>query len=104
MINNDNSLNFHRSYTGFLSACFTIASFKFVIKTKDRNAMKKSTNQNQMIKNCLGYNRQHCAQTLSNQGIDSIEFGHWLAIPSQQLLLVFRHQQCVAVDDYQVAA
>ncbi|MFT5428751.1 MAG: hypothetical protein ACI9PD_001482, partial [Psychrobacter glaciei] len=52
--------------------------------------MKKSTNQNQMIKNYLGYNRQHCAQTLSNQGIDSIEFGHWLAIPSLQLLLVFR--------------
>lgn len=59
---------------------------------------------NQILTNCLGYNRQHCAHTLSNQGIDSIEFGHWLAIPSQQLLLVFRHQQCVAVDHYKIAA
>ena len=60
--------------------------------------------QNIVIKSLLGQNRRHCAQTLSNQGIDSIEFGHWLAIPSQQLLLVFRHPQCVAIDDYQLAA
>lgn len=60
--------------------------------------------QHIVIKSLLGQNRRHCAQTLSNQGIDSIEFGHWLAIPSQQLLLVFRHQQCVAIDDYQLAA
>lgn len=60
--------------------------------------------QHIVIKSLLGQNRYHCAQTLSNQGIDSIEFGHWLAIPSQQLLLVFRHQQCVAIDDYQLAA
>ncbi|AMN67712.1 hypothetical protein [Psychrobacter sp. P11G5] len=59
--------------------------------------------QNIVIKSLLGQNRHHCAQTLLNQGIDSIEFGHWLAIPSQQLLLVFRHQQCVAIDDYQLA-
>ena len=60
--------------------------------------------QNHMLANCLGHNRQHCAQTLLNQGIDSIEFGHWLAIPSQQLLLIFRHQQCVAVDYCKIAA
>ncbi|WP_201596455.1 hypothetical protein [Psychrobacter fulvigenes] len=60
--------------------------------------------QHIVIKSLLGQNRHHCAQTLSNHGIDSIEFGHWLAIPSQQLLLVFRHQQCVAIDDYQLAA
>ena len=57
-----------------------------------------------IIETCLGHPRQHCAQTLSNQGIASIEFGHWLAIPSQQLLLVFRHQHCVAVDYYEIAA
>ena len=66
--------------------------------------MANSLTQHQMLANCLGYNRQHCAQTLSNQGIASIEFGHWLAIPSQQLLLVFRHQHCVAVDYYKIAA
>ena len=60
--------------------------------------------QHIVIKSLLGQNRRHCAQTLSNHGIDSIEFGHWLAIPSQQLLLVFRHQKCVAIDDYQLAA
>ncbi len=52
----------------------------------------------------IGRSRHHCTQALSNQGIDSIEFGHWLAIPSQRLLLVFRHQKCVAIDDYQLAA
>ena len=66
--------------------------------------MKDAIEQNQIIKNCLGGSRHFCLQALSNYGIDSIAFGHWLAIPSQQLLLVFRHQQCVAVDHYQVAA
>ena len=60
--------------------------------------------QNHIIENCLGGSRHFCLQALSNHGIDSIAFGHWLAIPSQQLLLIFRHQQCVAVDQYQVAA
>ncbi|MBH0086362.1 hypothetical protein I6E84_09045 [Psychrobacter sp. SCQQ22] len=58
----------------------------------------------QLIESLLGHSRHHCAQILSNQGIDSIEFGHWLAIPSQQVLLVFRHQRCVAIDAYQIAA
>ncbi len=61
--------------------------------------------ENQLIiEACLGRHRQQCVQTLSNQGIASIEFGHWLAIPDQQLLLVFRHQHCIAVDYYEVAA
>ncbi|MBE0442049.1 MAG: hypothetical protein ACTH7W_02895 [Psychrobacter sp.] len=60
--------------------------------------------ENDLIESLLGHSRHHCAQALSNQGINSIEFGHWLAIPSQQLLLVFRHQRCVAVDAYQIAA
>ena len=66
--------------------------------------IKHSVTENQLIESLLGHSRHHCAQTLSNQVIDSIAFGHWLAIPSQQLLLVFRHQQCVAVDAYQLAA
>lgn len=60
--------------------------------------------ENYLIESLLGHSRHNCTQTLLNQGIDSIEFGYWLAIPSQQLLLVFRHQQCVAIDSYQLAA
>jgi hypothetical protein len=60
--------------------------------------------KNTVAKNYLGHSRQHCAQILLAQGMDSITFGHWLAIPSQQLLLIFRHQHCVAVDGYQRAA
>jgi hypothetical protein len=59
---------------------------------------------NPIIKNLMGHSRHHCTQTLSNQGVSSIEFGHWLAIPSQRLLLIFRHQQCVAIDEYQLVA
>lgn len=56
-----------------------------------------------LIKNCLGYSRYHCKRALVVAGIDSIAFAHWLAIPSQQLLLVFRHQRCIAIDHYQIA-
>ena len=66
--------------------------------------MKNFIAENQLIEHYLGYSRHDCVQTLSTQGIESIAFGHWLAIPSQQLLLVFRHQQCVALDYYQLAA
>ena len=66
--------------------------------------MKDAIEQNQIIENCLGGSRHFGLQALSDEGSDSIAFGHWFAIPSQQLLLVFRHQQCVAVDHYQVAA
>jgi hypothetical protein len=59
---------------------------------------------NPIINNLIGFSRHYCAQTLTSQGVDSIEFGHWLAIPSQRLLLVFRHQQCVAIDEYQLVA
>lgn len=59
---------------------------------------------NQTIENYLGHSRQYCLLALSRSGIDSLDFGHWLAIPSQQLLLVFRHQRCVAIDGYQQAA
>lgn len=54
--------------------------------------------------NYLGYNRCHCIQLLSMNEIQCIAFGHWLAIPSQQLLLVFRHQHCVAIDCYKSVA
>ena len=66
--------------------------------------MRNLINQTQVIENCLGGSRHFCLQALSCEGIDSIDFGHWLAIPSQQLLLIFRHQQCVAVDYYKIAA
>jgi len=54
------------------------------------------------IESLVGHSRHHCTQILSNQGLSSIAFGHWLAVPSQRLLLVFRHHQCVAIDDYQL--
>ncbi len=50
------------------------------------------------IDHLLNRSRQHCVQALLSEDISSIAFGHWLAIPSQQLLLVFRHQQCVAIE------
>ncbi len=52
----------------------------------------------------LGYSRNDCKQLLANRDIESIAFAHWLAIPSLQLLLIFRHQRCVAVDCYSLAA
>ena len=57
-----------------------------------------------IVKSLIGHSRHYCTQILSNQGVGIVEFGHWLAVPSQRLLLVFRHQQCVAIDDYQLAA
>ena len=51
----------------------------------------------------LGSSRYYCIQLLSMNKINCIAFGHWLAIPSQQLLLVFRHQQCVAIEKHQMA-
>ena len=46
----------------------------------------------------VGMTRQHCQQQLHGALIDSVDFGHWLLIPSLKTLLVFRHQHCVAVD------
>ena len=66
--------------------------------------MSRQLTDDPMIKHLIGLSRHHCAQILSSQGVGSIEFGHWLAIPSQQLLLVFRNQQCVAIDEYRLAA
>ncbi|NYR09517.1 hypothetical protein [Psychrobacter sp. BI730] len=66
--------------------------------------MSYQLTDNLIIKNLIGLSRHQCVQTLLSQGVGSIEFGHWLAIPSQRLLLVFRHQQCVAIDEYQLAA
>lgn len=66
--------------------------------------MQPTIVKNHYLESLLGKSRDDCVNNLSNQGIGSIAFAHWLAIPSQQLLLVFRHQQCVAIDGYQVAA
>jgi hypothetical protein len=72
------------------------------------NAMKKliptHTTAAHTTNPYLGYSRQECRQLLANSNIESIAFGHWLAIPSQQLLLVFKHQRCVATDDYSKVA
>jgi hypothetical protein len=72
------------------------------------NAMKKliptHTTAAHTTNPYLGYSRQECRQLLANSNIDSITFAYWLAIPSQQLLLVFKHQRCVATDDYSKVA
>lgn len=66
--------------------------------------MQHLIENNQTIEDCLGHSRHACLLALSRADIDSLDFGHWLAIPSQQLLLVFRHQRCVAIEGYQQAA
>lgn len=66
--------------------------------------MQHLTQQRQIIEDCLGHSRHSCLLALSQASVDSIAFGHWLAVPSQQLLLVFRYQQCVAIEGYQLAA
>lgn len=62
------------------------------------------TSASKSIKSYLGYSRNDCKLLLAQSNIDCVAFGHWLAIPSQQLLLVFRHQRCVTVDCYSLAA
>ena len=62
--------------------------------------MQNSITQSSFIHTYLGYSRSECLQALLKQGIDSICFAHWLAIPNQQLLLIFRHQHCVAINSY----
>ena len=66
--------------------------------------MKSSSIASKFTNNCLGYSRHDCLQALLTQGIDSVDFGHWLAIPSQQLLLVFRNQHCIAINNYHAVA
>lgn len=55
---------------------------------------------NTSIQHYLGHSREYCLHALQSKGVDNVTFGHWLAIPSLQLLLVFRHQRCVAIDAY----
>lgn len=66
--------------------------------------MANSLIENSFIEKYLGHSLHYCAQELLICGMDSIAFGHWLAIPSKQLLLIFRHQQCVGFDYYELAA
>jgi|26BtaG_2_1085354.scaffolds.fasta_scaffold04755_4 hypothetical protein len=46
----------------------------------------------------VGSTRQECLAYLEQRNITSISFAHWLAVPALQLLLVFRGQQCIAVE------
>ncbi len=69
-----------------------------------KNSISDTTTTLNSIQSYLGYSRNDCRQLLATKNIDSIAFGHWLAIPSQRLLLIFRHQHCVAVDHYSLAA
>lgn len=62
--------------------------------------MKNSLSKSSFGNFCLGYDREHYTHLLLTKGVESIAFGHWLAIPSQKMLLVFQHQRCVAINHY----
>ncbi|CAM4063010.1 hypothetical protein PSAR109036_07095 [Psychrobacter arenosus] len=46
----------------------------------------------------IGCNRQDCLTYLEQRNIKCVNFAHWLAIPALHLLLVFKGQCCVAVE------
>lgn len=46
----------------------------------------------------IGSNRQDCLTYLEQRNIKCVNFAHWLAIPALHLLLVFKGQCCVAVE------
>lgn len=46
----------------------------------------------------IGITRQDCSTYLSQRSIASISFAHWLAIPTLQMLLVFKGQRCIAIE------
>lgn len=41
--------------------------------------------------------RWQCQQWVKKQRLPSIEFAHWLALPSLNVLLVFRQQRCTYI-------
>ncbi len=45
----------------------------------------------------LGKQRQDCLEQCRKYNLDNIQFAHWLAIPSLQIMLTFYHQMCVEV-------
>lgn len=46
----------------------------------------------------LAKTKQSCLALCQQHNLATIEFAHWLAIPTLELLLVFRQQCCVAVE------
>lgn len=48
----------------------------------------------------IGMSRQHCQQLIQQQQLPSIDFAHWLALPTLGMLLVFQHQQCVCTSRF----
>lgn len=46
----------------------------------------------------LGHSREDCLEYLAAQGISSTSFAHWLIVPELQLLLAFKQQRCIAIE------
>ncbi|WP_227430579.1 hypothetical protein [Psychrobacter sp. I-STPA6b] len=46
----------------------------------------------------LGMSKENCLAKCQTQDISQIAFAHWLALPQLGILLVFKKQQCVAVE------
>ncbi len=56
-----------------------------------------NTNQSQTINQYLGKTSDFIANFCAEQGLKSVRFAHWFAIPQLHILLIFRHQKCVSV-------
>lgn len=46
----------------------------------------------------IGLSRNSCSNKCQQLGLHTIGFAHWLAIPNQNMMLVFKHQRCVAIN------
>lgn len=58
------------------------------------NLNNSATQQNDW----LGLSRSTCSNKCQKMGLPTIGFAHWLAIPNQNMMLVFKHQRCVAIN------
>lgn len=58
-----------------------------------------SSTPNHVYFHFLGKNRQQIKHLLKQQSINFVEFVHWLAIPTQGLLLQFDKQHCIKITD-----
>lgn len=58
-------------------------------------------NSNNHHNDWLGLSRNSCSNKCQKLGLPTIGFAHWVAIPNQNLMLIFKHQRCVAVNAYE---
>ncbi len=58
--------------------------------------------QNQSIDQYLGKTSDFITNFCAEQGLKSVRFAHWFAIPQLKILLIFHHQKCVSVVAHQI--